>query len=447
MTLTNLIRIMILAICVALPSLWAASIRSEGNGAGGAVDFAQVYYGSRCVANHKDPYDGHSPLGELEAEGGRIPESAVRARVIMSLAVYLPTALFVLAPLGIMSWPAAIAIWAGLIAALLAVAAMLVWDLGADAADLSGLAVIFVLLNSVFLLAVGNPVGIVVPFCVIAVWCFLNHRFEMVGVVLLALSLVLKPHDAGFLWLYFLLAGGVARKRALQTLAVVAALSICTLIWIRPVSPHWVRELRGNISAVQARGGTQDPGQSGLDTGDFIPNISLESSFSILKDEPQFYYLATYLLTGALMLIWILAVLRKRPTAEGALLALAAVSALTMLPVYHLTYDAKLLLLMIPACSVLWAARGPKRWVALGLTSAAIFVTSDIPVIRLAVLAERLHVSASTLSGKLELLLLQPAPLVLLAAGCFYLWVYIRYEPEDPAESAGDMKTAVVAAT
>ena len=34
----------------------------------------------------------------------------------------------------------------------------------------------------------------------------------------LAISLMLKPHDAGLVWLYFLLAGGIYRKRALQAL-------------------------------------------------------------------------------------------------------------------------------------------------------------------------------------------------------------------------------------
>jgi len=40
----------------------------------------------------------------------------------------------------------------------------------------------------------------------------------------LRVSVAIKPHDAGLVWLYFLLAGGVYRKRALQTLLVTGRL-------------------------------------------------------------------------------------------------------------------------------------------------------------------------------------------------------------------------------
>jgi hypothetical protein len=122
-----------------------------------------------------------------------------------------------------------------------------------------------------------------------------------------------------------------------------------------------------------------------------------------------------------------LAAFRKRPTAQASLLALAAISVLTQLPVYHRPYDARLLMLTIPACAMLWAGRGRVGRFALGLTWAAIIVTSDFPLMFQEAATSTLRVSTSTLAGKLTLLLLQPAPVILLATGCFYLWVYLRH--------------------
>src|SRR6185437_777325 len=109
-----------------------------------------------------------------------------------------------------------------------------------------------------------------------------------------------------------------------------------------------------------------------------------------------------------------------------------------LLPVYHRPYDAKLLLLAIPACALMWASKGVKRWIVLGLTSAAIIFTSDGPLMLWTAATNGLAFSGSTLSGKLALMLLQPAPLVLLATGCFYLWVYIGYQPSSVDETIRD---------
>jgi hypothetical protein len=426
-------RIAVLLLCMGVSCVWAALIRSSAGGAIKAVDFGAVYYDARSVLHHVDPYDAQRALREFEAAGGKFPTSSPReaesARITIAVAIYPPTALLVLAPLAMLSWPVALAVWSGLIAGLLVIAAFLMWNLAADAPIISGWMAAFMLLNCLGVLVVGNPAGVVVPLCAIAAWCFLRRRYELAGVVMLALSLVIKPHDAGFVWLYFLLAGGTGRKRALQTLALTAILGISAMIWIAPSSPHWFGEIRNNLAQESIRGGIADPGPTGASTRSFGGLINLQSSVSIFRTDPHFYNQFTLLVVGGLILLWGFAVLRKRATWESALLALASISILTLLPVYHWPHDAKLLLLTIPACAMLWARGGAKRWVALGLTSAAIFVTSDIPLIVWTVATSKVAASPSTLAGKLTLLALQPAPLVLLAAGCFYFWMYIRYKP------------------
>ena len=159
--------------------------------------------------------------------------------------------------------------------------------------------------------------------------------------------------------------------------------------------------------------------------------IQLQVLISILRDEPRFYNFVSYLLCGGLIVVWAVALLKRPQTQERAFLALAAIALLSLPAFYHFTNDAKILLLTVPGCSVLWAAKGVRGRVALGLTWAAVFVTSDVPIMFLNLYSAGVPNSTSTLAGKLKLLVLNPAPLVLLVAGCFYLWVFVCWNPPE----------------
>ena len=380
---------------------------------------------------HKDPYDPAAVLREFKAEGGSFPTNPFAAKVfpiVITICVNLPTALFLAVPFSLLPWALVQSVWIIFIALLLVLAAFLIWDLTGNTAPATvGCLAAVMLANSGQVLAVGNLAGVAVSLCVIGCWCFLKERHVLVGMFLLAISLVLKPHDSGFVWLYFLLAGGVLRRRAIQTLVVAGVLGLFAALWIAPASPHWVQELHRNQVLVSGRGSTSDPGPNGLTSGQVGSINDLQAFLSILRDDPSFYNPASYLIGGCLILLWALTVLRKGFAPEQAWLALAAISVLTQLPIYHRPYDAKLLMLTFPACAMLWEKRGMLRWYAFAFTLAALLATSDLPQALLLILEESIHVSSSTLSGKAVLALLQPAPLILLATGCFYLWVYMRY--------------------
>jgi hypothetical protein len=447
--ITGMTRILLLGICIALPAMWAGSIRSDAHGAIRAWDFGVVYYGARCAVQRLDPYDPQNVLQEFKADGGRFPSKTPAdawAKLIVTAIIYPPTALLLAAPFAELPWRQARTIWLFLISALLVLAAFLMWDLAVEAPVIAGCMACFILLNCVMLEVSGNPVGVVAPFCVITAWCFLKQRYAALGVVMLAAALLFKPHDAGFVWLYFLLAGGSMRRRALQSLAIAAAVGICAAIWIAPIAPHWIGELRANLAALSVHGGPVDPGPMGASSRSFSPILGLQSVFSIFKDDPRFYNPASYVIGGGLILAWAIAAVRKRSSRQEALLALAAVSILTMLPVYHRADDAKLVLLAIPACAMLWAGGGARRWLALALISAALFVTSAVPIIFEAAAVAKLPLAPSTLRGKLALLALQPASLVLLAAGCFYLWIYIGYKPSAQDKDLQESATEIIAA-
>ncbi len=108
-------------------------------------------------------------------------------------------------------------------------------------------------------------------------------------------------------------------------------------------------------------------------------------------------------------------------------LALASISALSLLLVYHRSYDAKLLLLSIPACALLWKRGGVIRWPVLALNIFALLITSDLAWIFFAFVMSQLRPAAPWISDTaVNAMIVFPAPSALLATGIFYLWLYIR---------------------
>lgn len=388
----------------------------------GMTDFKQFYYASRCLIEHRDPYKARDLGAVYQAESRDIPsdpEAADWLRRNVSLCPNFPTTFLIVAPLAILPWKLAEAAWMFLTAGSLILASWLMWSLAAQFAPrLSGGMVFLLLINSELLLSLGNTAGLAVGLCVIAAWCFLCERFVPAGIVCMAVSLAMKPHDAGMVWLFFLLAGGLSRRRALQTLGATALLAVPAALWITHVVPHWPQELRSNLSLIMSRGNIDDPGP--LSGGAFGVNmiVSLQTVLSRISDNPHFYNPAAYMIVGSLLLPWAWKTLRSRGSLRLACFALAAVVPLSLLPVYHRCYDARLLLLGLPACAMLWAEGGRLGWCAFALSTGAIVLTGDL----LWIVAFHL----ARYSGPAVALELFPGPLILLVLGVFYLWVYLR---------------------
>lgn len=413
--------------------------------ASGAPDFRVIYYGARCLLQHHNPYKVIELEGVYRADGLELPSDPIQ-RQLATVYIYLPNAFIFIAPFAVLPYGTTMVIWLFLIAGVFLLAAILMWDVGKSYAPVISLFLIcIVLANSEVLFAGGNPSGIIVSLCVIAVWCFIKNRFVPAGIFCMAVSLAIKPHDAGLVWLYFLLAGGVYRKRALQTLAVTVLLALPAILWISHIAPHWIGDWQSNMSVMSARGGILDPGPASTPGfRDLGMIISLQTVISVFRDDPRIYNPASYLVCGALLLAWSVATLRSRFSQARTWLALAAVGPLAMLATYHRPYDAKLLLLSVPACAMLWAEGGSIKWIALLVNSAALAVTGDIPLTILLILTRNLHLSVASLSGQIATVALaRPAPLILLVMSIFYLWMYLRRAHHgEPEEHSPDFQPA-----
>jgi hypothetical protein len=436
MTKTRRIALAWILLCGGISIFWGLSIGP----ANGWVDFRAVYYGTRCLLEHHNPYNVSEMERVYHADGGLRPAETIRAHQAVVLYVNVPTTFIFVAPFAILPWGPAHVLWMALIIGVFILASLLMWDIGARyAPDISVFLICILLVNCETLFVAGNTAGLVVGLCVVAAWCFLEERFVPAGILCMAAALAIKPHDSGFVWLYFLLAGGVYRKRALQSLLVTAVLGISSFVWLTLVAPHWMQDWQTNLATISAPGGINEPGPSSLTGRSGSMVIDLQAAISIFRDDPRFYNLVSYLVCGALLLAWSVRTLRSRFTQRGAWLALAGIVPLTMLVTYHRPWDARLLLLAIPACAMVWAEGGKTRWVALLVTAAGLVLTGDISLVLLSLLSDHWHTGLAGISQQmLTLVLTRPASIILLAMGVFYLWIYLRpvvsHEERDVAQ-------------
>jgi len=402
------------------------------------VDFRVLYQPARCLIAQADPYNMNEVQRISQAEGSNRPSDGDKVRQVVTQYMYPPTAFSFTVPFALLPWGPARIVWMILTMGSLIVASILVWSLGANHAPvLAGFLAGFLLANSEMLVATGNMCGIAISLCVVAVWCFLRDRYVLVGVLCLAVSLAIKPHDAGLVWLYFLLAGGAYTKRAWQALLALVVFSLPAILWVWHVAPHWLQELHTNILAFSAPGGMNDPGMNSTGAHGLGMLVSLQSVFGVFWDDPRIYNPASYLTFAPLLLVWVWYTIKSARTPARTWLALAAMAALSMLPVYHRQQDTKLLLLTIPACTMLWVEGGLTGWLAVLVTSVGLLFTGDIPWALFLGLSNKFHLSAGGVIGKLLLgVELFSVPVILLFVGVFYLVIYVRRCSAHPTPAA-----------
>jgi hypothetical protein len=385
------------------------------------LDFRTAYYSGKCLLQGNDPYNVRNveQLYMRRAEHSRVSD---RDLPVITHDPYLPPAFALTVPLASLPFNVAQALWFLLIAGSFILAAFLMWQIARDQAPMLAACMLsFCLANSGSLIFFGNPAGFVVPLCVLAAWCFVTEQWIPVGILSLATGLAFKPHDTAFIWVYFLLAGGLFRRRALQTLVLLAAFSIPAILWTAHLSPHFLQEISANLQVFTVKGGMNDPSAS--HGTEMLTNLQTITSF--FWDSPRAYDLASFLICSPLLIIWAVVTLRAPRSRENAWFGLASIAAFSLLPVYHRQYDAKMIMLAVPALAILWARRDNLRWIGIALTTTAFVLNGDIPWVIFLVLLQKLHLSTNASYGRLLIAVSDfPVPLSLLAVGVFYLWVY-----------------------
>ena len=412
-------------LCVGISILWGTAI---GRGGNAWIDFRAVYAGTRCLMHQHNPYNVDALDREYASEGGQRPPNSPAYLQAVTLYVNLPTTFLVVAPFAAFSWGPAHILWMLLTGSAFILALLLMWRAGASYAPRVATFLACVLaVNCEAIFAAGNTAGLVVGLCGISVWCFLENRWVHLGILSLAVSLAIKPHDIGFIWLYFVLAGGVNRKRALQSVLITAVLGLAAAMWVSHVAPNWMRDWSANLATISAPGGINDPAPDSFSGRSVYMVVDLQAAISVFRDNPRLYNPVSYLLCGVFLLMWFIWTWQNSFSVRRAWLAFPVAIAFSLLITYHRPWDAKLVMLAIPACCMLWVGRGRVAGIALAITTAATLFAGEIPLSAFKTISDALHMSTIGMARQLlTIVLIRPESIALLFMGVFYLWVCLK---------------------
>ena len=401
------------------------------------IDFKILYYNARTLLHRGDPYNPTDVHRTEALAGDPLSGHAARDQQEISRYIYPPPTFAITIPFALFSFPVAATLWTILVGGSLCLACYLIWDYAAAWAPvLAGAMCGFLIGNSELLLLVGNAAAIAIACAAVASLCFLTARHTALGVGLLAIGLILKPHDTALVWLFFLLAGRPYRRFAWQSLGVLVVLALPFTLWVAAIAPHWPHEMMANVASFSTPGGLNDPSPASSGAHGIGMMINLQTAISAIRNDPQIYNAVTYLICGILFLLWCLRTIRTSLSVERAWIGLAVIASLTLLPVYHRQSDALLLLLSIPACLILFR-RGDSagKW-ALILTASSVFFTGELSWVVLLGVIRHLRLPASpTYERAIVDIQVFPIPVVLLSTAIFYLWVYYRWQTPSPEVS------------
>ncbi len=316
-------------------------------------DLVPVYTGAGCLLEGCNPYDTAQLEQQLFQRGGAVSDLPSWE---IDVPVYPPSTFLVLTPLTVFHYSLARFLWFLLNGCLLVISAVLVLSICPQSQRwLATILLSLILATSGILLVVGQPGTLAIALVIIASCLFLRGRSLGLGAFLLMLSLAIKPQIGGLLALYFLTQKPY-RRYAAVALAGALTLLVCSGLSLRlhPQSANWISTLRANLGATTGPGGSADPRQANQEA---IGDTNLQTLTSIFFVEARTFNSIAYAIFLGLLTAWIIAVPWSNASLETHFLSLAALSILSLMPMYHRFYDTRLLLLTVPAVAVIFQKR------------------------------------------------------------------------------------------
>jgi hypothetical protein len=401
-------------------------------------DLVPVYTGARCLLYGCNPYDTKQLEQQFFAGGGRPVELPSWD---IDVPVYPPSTFLVLSPLGLLRYPIARLLWFLLSGCLFVTSAALILSLCPEThrwlATTLGSCIVA---TSGILLVIGQPATFAISLVIIGTYLFFRARFLPLAAFLFMLSLAVKPQIGGLIVLY-LLAQRIHWRYAAAALtgALVLLLSAGLMLRLHPQSADWSSTLRANLTATLGPGGSADPRPANEEA---VGDENLQTLTSIFFADARMFNAAAYAIFATLLAALIMAVLKSDARQELHFLALAAVTLLSLTPVYHRFYDTRLLLLTIPAVLIVFQKRR-----LLGALIAALTLLAVISV-QYRVQVFLLHHAQwqTVVQNKfLLILLLRQQNLELLILFCLYLGVIVstRSPRSAAAESYAACQSAI----
>lgn len=310
-------------------------------------DFISPYIQTRAWVQGMDPYSPAN-LAELwprESEQSEfLKEDLAAGSLVLKHGVptaYPPTSFVLLSPVAGLPWHVAHAVWLAisLLAFGLTVFALVAlsgfsWQ---DQRTYLFLALALALAPFHTGLAAGSIVIVAIGFCAVAVLA-VARQWDFTARVAIGVAVGLKPQIGLPFLAYYLLR---RRWRVVTTSVAVLAILVATAVLHLALShTPWVENYRYDNRMLFAQGSLGDfternPIRFGL--------VNLQVLLYTFLPDRAGANIAALVITGTLGLLW-LRLLRRHPGNNDQLLELAALTVLSLLPVYHRLYDASLLI-------------------------------------------------------------------------------------------------------
>jgi hypothetical protein len=318
-----------------------------------SFDLVPVYTGSRCLLHGCNPYDTKQLEQQFFAGGGRRTELPSWE---IDVPVYPPSTFLMLSPLAFLRFPIARLLWFLLNGCLFVTSAGLILSLCPGSSRwLATTLASFILATSGILLVLGQPAAFSISLVIIGCYLFFRGRFLPLGAFVFMLSLAVKPQIGGLIVVYLLVQRIHWRYAAVAlTGALLLLLSAGLILRLHPRSSDWTSTLAANLSSTLSPGGSADPRPANIEA---VGDTNLQTLTSIFFSSPRLFNAAAYFVFIILLAALITVVLRVNTGQELHFLALAAVSVLSLTPVYHRFYDTRLLLITIPAVLIVFQKR------------------------------------------------------------------------------------------
>ncbi len=375
-------------------------------------DFVPVYAGAHCLLQGCNPYRG-------------------------TLLLYPPSTLVSVFPLALFSFRTAWLLWFVISGGLFILAVHLIVTLCSPVQKRLAMALSAVILaGSSQLLAVAQPSTSAIALAAIGGYCLIRGRMLWGGTAALMLSLAVKPQIGGLLAIYWAVRGP-HRRHAITAIAGSVALLACGILIIqsRPQSAHWVSSMRANLASAVAPGASDDPGQ----THDAVATLNLQTVTSVFSQTRKIYSGIAYAIFGILLTAWLAAempLMRLKADPAHDLLSMGALAVLTLLPVYHRSYDSRLLLLALPGALIVLERRRTEGILLCVLVASSIVSIQhwlQVGLTRTGVLDKVLHHKI------LLVVLLRESDLRLLVCFGLLLFALVRWNTGSEVRAGGEL--------
>jgi hypothetical protein len=336
-----------IVIVACLASIFYIYSRPSRNGFGAEHDFVTVVTGAHCLVAGCDPYDAPTLEREFPSMmGGYTPTSHFKPE----WPVYPPSTFLLLFPFSLLPWSVLSVVWLLLSFGFLTGAFLVLFVRFKAYPDLLSVLPFVILLadGSIgWAVQLGQPVLIAASSLTLAIVALESGSMPLLGGLLLAISLCLKPQGAYLCVAYFLLRNSTRIPALAACLFTAAAGAGGTLLfYFRLSSFAYLGHLSSNLKLAMQPG--RDADFSRLNDANSSSFLNLQAFLARLIQDPHVCNGLTYAVFLALAGLLVFVCWRKRTLATRPFTILAVLVMLELLVSYHRLYDHALMLAAIP---------------------------------------------------------------------------------------------------